>query len=220
VFEAVLEDVSRADAPARVIARMRNGSPGQIPIAFEIRYDPRRVVARRTYVVRASIYERGRLRFTGLQQLPSRPRDRANRIAIMMRGVSGDDGREHGRGEPPATSRSGLENSRWSVIRIGERVVAVSGVQREPWIELDPQSKRVTGSGGCNRISGGYEAGNGTLRFGRTMSTQMACPSMNTETAFLRALAGTRRYRVSGRFLELLDDNGRPLVMLEESNLR
>ena len=96
----------------------------------------------------------------------------------------------------------------------------VSGRQREPWIELESRSKRVTGSGGCNRISGSYETGGSTLRFGRLVSTQMACVSMETESAFLRALRDTRRYRVHGRSLELLDGRGGLLARLEERNLR
>lgn len=115
---------------------------------------------------------------------------------------------------------AGLENTRWRPIRIGGRDVIVSGPQREPWIELDPRSKRVTGSGGCNRLSGSYRTGNGTLRFGRLISTKMACLSMDTETAFFRELENTRRYRILGRILELVDDNGRLLVRLEERNLR
>ena len=116
--------------------------------------------------------------------------------------------------------QAGLENSRWRPVRIGERYVTVSAQQREPWIVLDPGSKRATGSGGCNRISGSYETGNGTLRFSPMISTQMACPSMETETAFLRALNATRRYRIQGRTLELMDGDGKPLVRLEERNLR
>ncbi len=36
VFEAALEDVSRADAPAETVARTRIPSPGNPPIAFTI----------------------------------------------------------------------------------------------------------------------------------------------------------------------------------------
>lgn len=45
VFEAFLEDVSRADAPAEVIGRVRLERPGNPPIPFEITYDPARIVA-------------------------------------------------------------------------------------------------------------------------------------------------------------------------------
>ena len=40
VFEATLEDVTRADAPAEVIGRTRMDSPGNPPFKFEIAYDP------------------------------------------------------------------------------------------------------------------------------------------------------------------------------------
>lgn len=115
---------------------------------------------------------------------------------------------------------AGIANTRWRPIRIGDADVAPSAQGGEPWILLDPRSMRVTGSGGCNRITAGYDAGNGTLRFGRLITTMMACSSMATETAFLRALEATRRYRVFGRTLELSDDRGRLLVRLEEQNLR
>jgi heat shock protein HslJ len=120
--------------------------------------------------------------------------------------------------EGPASA--GLEHTRWRPIRIGDKPVIVSGQEREPWIHLDAGSARVTGSGGCNRFSGGYEAGKGTLRVGPLAATKMACGSMDTEDAFFRALDETRRYRVKGRVLELLDGNGKVLAELEERNLR
>ena len=38
IFEAALEDVSRADAPAETIAHTRVASPGNPPIEFTITY--------------------------------------------------------------------------------------------------------------------------------------------------------------------------------------
>ena len=97
--------------------------------------------------------------------------------------------------------------------------MTVAPNQSEPWIHLDSHSKRVTGSGGCNRISGSYQTGRDSLRFGALVTTRMACPQMNTEAAFLRALGETRRFRAHGRTLELLDSHGKVLVRLEERNL-
>jgi heat shock protein HslJ len=42
---------------------------------------------------------------------------------------------------------------------------------------------------------------------------------METETAFLKALEGTRRFRLVGRHLELEDAHGQVLARLEERNL-
>ena len=97
--------------------------------------------------------------------------------------------------------------------------MTVAAGEREPWIVLESGAMTVVGSGGCNRFTGSYEAGVGTLRFSPMTSTKTACPSTGTETAFLRALNETRRYRVEGRFLQLLDAAGNPLVRLEERNL-
>ena len=114
--------------------------------------------------------------------------------------------------------QSELGNTRWVPMRIGEG--SVTGLEREPWFELDPRAKHVTGSGGCNRFTGGYESGEGTLRFGALASTRMACPAMETETAFLKALEGTRRFHLAGRHLDLLDEKGAVLAQLEERNLK
>jgi copper homeostasis protein (lipoprotein) len=121
---------------------------------------------------------------------------------------------------PGGRPRAGLENSRWVPTRIGDRVLVTTGGPREPWIELDSRSKRATGSGGCNRMSGDYEAGEATLRFGPLISTKMACPGLEIEAAFFRALDRTRRYRISGRTLELIDGGGKLLARLEERNPR
>ncbi len=137
------------------------------------------------------------------------------RFLAAMPGRRCDDDRRNGEGQ----GRTGLENNRWRPTRIGTRTVTLSAREREPWIHFDSREKRITGSGGCNRIGGSYVAGGTTLRFGPIIATKMACPSMDLETAFLRALDQTRRYRVSGRFLDLMDANGRLLARLEERNL-
>jgi copper homeostasis protein (lipoprotein) len=110
-----------------------------------------------------------------------------------------------------------LANTRWVPVRIGER--SITGLEREPWFVLEPRTKHVTGSGGCNRFTGSYESGTGTLKFGALASTRMACPAMETEATFLKALERTRRFRLAGRKLELVDEHGVVLTRLEEREL-
>jgi uncharacterized lipoprotein YbaY len=64
VFEAALEDVSRADAPAETIARTRVASPGNSPISFTLAYDPGKILPDHRYVVRARILLDDKLLFT------------------------------------------------------------------------------------------------------------------------------------------------------------
>ena len=62
--EITLEDVSRQDVAATVLSRQTLSSPGQVPIRFELRFDPAEIDERMSYAVRAKIHDRGRLLFT------------------------------------------------------------------------------------------------------------------------------------------------------------
>lgn len=60
----LLEDVSLADAPAKVIAKHRFITNGkQVPLSFDLAYDSKRINAKHRYNVRAKIEVNGRLRF-------------------------------------------------------------------------------------------------------------------------------------------------------------
>ena len=64
VVEVQLEDVSRADAMATVMATVTLNSENGPPYAFSIGYDPAQINSRMTYALRASIRVEGRLMFT------------------------------------------------------------------------------------------------------------------------------------------------------------
>ncbi|RZR30987.1 YbaY family lipoprotein [Vibrio vulnificus] len=60
----VLEDVSLADAPAKVIAKHKFITNGkQVPLSFDLAYDSKKIIANHRYNVRARIEVNGRLRF-------------------------------------------------------------------------------------------------------------------------------------------------------------
>ena len=63
-FEVVIEDIARADAPARVIGRQRLAPAGQPPFRFAIPYDDGAVSPRGRYSLRATVRHRGELLFT------------------------------------------------------------------------------------------------------------------------------------------------------------
>ena len=64
VVEVQLLDVSLADASAKLVAEQTIKPKHQVPIPFELVYDPAEIDERFTYAVRATIRERGRLMFT------------------------------------------------------------------------------------------------------------------------------------------------------------
>jgi copper homeostasis protein (lipoprotein) len=99
-----------------------------------------------------------------------------------------------------------LENTYWKLTRLGDMPVTVAPQQREPHFILNPTSRRVGGSGGCNRLTGSYELTGDTLRFGKMAGTMMACvDGMDTEKAFLDALGQVNKWKIKGQHLELFD---------------
>lgn len=112
------------------------------------------------------------------------------------------------------TGGAGLENTYWKLV--GLEGTPLAPTQREAHIILRPAERRVSGSGGCNGIGGGYKLDGDRLSFGQMIRTMMACPTgMDIESAFLAALGKTRGAKVSGQELTLLDAEGRPLARFE-----
>src|SRR5262249_21691650 len=58
-----------------------------------------------------------------------------------------------------------LENTRWKLTHLGEVGVTPRSASQEAYIILDPGTQRVSGSGGCNRLTGHYELSGNHLRF-------------------------------------------------------
>ena len=113
-----------------------------------------------------------------------------------------------------ATTGATLENTYWKLVLLDG--AAVPPTQREAHFVLHPADQRLSGSGGCNGIGGGYRLDGDSLRFGQMIRTMMACPTgMETESAFLAALGRARTARVSGQQLLLLDADGKTLARFE-----
>ena len=133
-------------------------------------------------------------------------------LVLAQSGTAGDKG--------AARSAAGvavpLEKTEWRLIRLGRAAVKGDELHRPPEIVLDPESHRASGSGGCNRLTGGYEVKGEELKFGQMASTRMACVSgMETEQKFLAALEKVKKWNIAGRQLELMDDSGAAVAVLE-----
>lgn len=85
VVEVKLLDVSRADAPAVTIAEQVIRAAGrQVPIEFELRYDPRRIDDRHRYAVQARILEDGKLWFINTQAFPAITAGNPNTVEVVV----------------------------------------------------------------------------------------------------------------------------------------
>jgi copper homeostasis protein (lipoprotein) len=109
-----------------------------------------------------------------------------------------------------------LENSYWKLTRLAQQPVILAPEQREPYLVLQAQDRRLNGYAGCNRMTGSYEVDDTSLRFSQTATTKMACvKGMDTEDDFLKALGQVRHWHIEGEHLILADEFGNVLAQFE-----
>lgn len=204
-FEATLEDVSRADAPATVLSRAQIEPAGQPPFRFTLQYDPVQLEAGHNYAIRAKVTHEGRLMFTSDQHyaIPTEGEE----LSIMMV-------RAHGAEQ--SASATGIENVQWNLVRLGDQAVKASSAERQPNLTLSSADNRVSGYGGCNRMLGTYSLSGEQLTFSQLAGTMMACADgMEHERAFHDALGKVARWRLQGEQLELRGAAGESLAVFE-----
>lgn len=106
----------------------------------------------------------------------------------------------------------------WQVVEFdGAPAPALDG-RPAPYVALQdsPDDHRFSATLGCNRMIGGYSIEGNALRFDAVASTRMACPPPldMAEGSFATMLSEVRSYRLNGRDLQLLDDEGEVLARL------
>jgi heat shock protein HslJ len=118
--------------------------------------------------------------------------------------------------EDTRTSAPSLENTHWNLVTLSDRPVSAGSLQKEAYIVLDSEKHRVSGSGGCNQLTGTFELKGNQLKFGQMAGTRMACPEgMDTEQAFLTSLGQVTTWKITGQSLELFDSDGKVLAQFK-----
>ena len=218
-LEITVEDVSLADAPAKIVGRLVRMPAGQVPIAFEVPYVESAVVPHHRYSLRARVTVDGQLRYISTTHTPVLTMGAGTSgVALQMQRVNPSPTAKDGAAAArpgvgaaitpmgPAKPDRTLVNTYWKLVDLRGAPVAVTPNQREPHLILQAQANRVVGSGGCNRLSGSYTLHGDFVGFGGVAATRMACPGgMEQEGAFLRTLGDVKSWRVRGDELTLLD---------------
>jgi putative lipoprotein len=84
VVEVQLLDVSLADAAARLIAEQTIKPEHQVPIPFELSYDPADIDDRMSYAVRATIHSGGKTLFITDRSYPVLTRGHPARADLVL----------------------------------------------------------------------------------------------------------------------------------------
>jgi heat shock protein HslJ len=122
----------------------------------------------------------------------------------------------------PSSSDAGSEllaaslvGTTWRLNRLPGHDAPVDSPARRPTLEFSPAGL-VTGSTGCNRVSGQYSSARDEISLPALVTTRMAClGGADVEGPFLAALGRVARFRLIGDWLELLDSTGALLVRFE-----
>jgi putative lipoprotein len=203
LLTVTLEDVSLADAPAVTLGQAQfgvNGQPGPIP--FSLAYPRSAVVPQALYSARARVTVGDRLLFTTTQSYPVDPL-RPVPLQLLLEPVA-----------PPPAPDASLTDTYWKLVQVQRVPVLVAEQEREPHLVLNGQDGRFAGSGGVNRLMGGYTLAGDALTFAEAASTMMAGSpeAMAQEQAILAALPLVRGFLISGTDLTLVDDAGQPVL--------
>ena len=135
-LEVQMRDVSYQDAAAPLIAEQVIHNPGQVPIEFNIEFDPDDIDPRNTYSVQAAIYESdGRMAFTNDTAYEVITRGNPDKVDMLLVMV-----------EPPPDASGRYDNlPRWVETQVP--VTGVRLVETEPEVILMVDYLRSTVEG-------------------------------------------------------------------------
>ena len=105
----------------------------------------------------------------------------------------------------------------WKLTELmGTKVTGPSATGKEMYITFKKEDNMVFGHGGCNSFRGKYELKEGNrISFSGLASTMMACPDMQNETEFMKAVESSDNYVITGNSLVLNKARMAPLARFE-----
>lgn len=126
-------------------------------------------------------------------------------LAVLPAGGCAAPPRQPQAPERPAVTLP-LKSTSWQCASMNDEAVAEG---EAPTLEIAEDGK-ASGNSGVNRFGARADADASAIRFTMVVSTRMAGPPerMKLEASFLAALERTRKYRIDGTLLTLMDEKG------------
>jgi heat shock protein HslJ len=105
----------------------------------------------------------------------------------------------------PAAAPRPPQEVHWNLVELDGAPVAVSTAESQPYIYLQAQGDKLSGSGGCNRLFGSYDLNGNSLEFHSVAATQMACPgnAMDNEARLFEVLKLVTNFQIVDDVLSL-----------------
>ena len=109
-----------------------------------------------------------------------------------------------------------LENTYWKLMTLGGDDVKSPDGAREIQFMLNAENHRLAGFSGCNNMMGAYTVEQNKIAFSNMGGTRMFCENtMDIEKRVHEMFSNATAWKISGKSLELIDSNGRPVATFE-----
>lgn len=133
-------------------------------------------------------------------------------IALIFIMAACNSSKKAGESSPPA-----LTETYWKLTELmGTKITGPSQTGKEMYITFKKEDNMVLGHGGCNSFRGKYELKEGNrISFSGLASTLMACPDMQNETEFMKAVESADNYVITGNSLVINKARMAPLARFE-----
>jgi putative lipoprotein len=196
-LEVELQDVSRADAAASILATFTAMPDGGPPYPFSIEYDPGQIDDRMRYSLRATLRMDDKLLFTSTEHIDPFA---GNPLTITVHKVA----------SRTAAAATPLEGVRWGLVTLMGEEAGMGAGDTPVELAFNAADQSAGGFSGCNRYNGGYQlTGNshhGTpLKFANMAGTMKACmDGMELEARYLVMLVTVTAYRIHDGQLVLM----------------
>ncbi len=107
---------------------------------------------------------------------------------------------------------SPFENTKWILYNMdGKEFIS----ENQSYIVFNTIDSKVTGAAACNNFFGKFKKSGSSLTFEPLASTKKACPELEKETSFMKAIEKTASYKISGNKLSLSDLNGNVILVFK-----
>jgi heat shock protein HslJ len=137
-------------------------------------------------------------------------------LAVMVAALAGCKSKQAAMSAP-----AGLDGE-WSIVEMNGN--KLDPAETKQVMIFDMNEKRLSGSAGCNRMSGKIEydeSPDNNIKFSRIIATRMACMDMRFEEELLKTLDKVARFETgesanTARSVAFFDADGSKLIVIEK----
>ncbi|MER9296409.1 YbaY family lipoprotein [Mesorhizobium sp. M0621] len=204
VLSVQLADVSLSDVPATIIGEQKVKPAGQVPISFEIKFDPSVIRPRMTYALQARITVDDKLIFISDMRHQVDPLTDVPQT-VMLKMVT-----------PSTEPTASFFGQVWLVDYV-DGIGAITAPQATLTVS---EAGKAGGSGPCNTYFATAKVDGQTIAISDIGSTYKACTPevMAEEKALFDALAKAASYSVDAGKLVISDKDGREILRLSAAS--